>query len=90
MLKFSENFTKHTLHFNPVKCQTARKSKISDNISICINNASYIETIKMKQILSVNMTLVNIVKAFETFESKNTWIKVIGTHKKKHLDLGDW
>ena len=44
----------------------------------------------MKQILSVNMTLVNIVKAFETFESKNTWIKVIGTHKKKHLDLGDW
>ena len=85
MLKFSENFTKHTLHFNPVKCQTARKSKISDNISICINNAFYIETIKMKQILSVNMTLVNIVKAFETFESKNTWIKVIGTHKKKTL-----
>ena len=36
------------------------------------------------------MTLVNIVKAFETFESKNTWIKVIGTQKKKHLDLGDW
>ena len=88
VLKFSENFTKHTLHFNPVKCQTARKSKISDNISICINNAFYIETIKMKQILKrlwVNMTLVNIVKAFETFESKNTWIKVIGTHKKKTL-----
>ena len=31
------------------------------------------------------MTLVNIVKAFETFESNNTWIKVIGTHKKKTL-----
>ena len=88
MLKFSENFTKHTLHFNPVKCQTARKSKISDNISICINNASYIETIKMKQITKTTLSQHDIgkhVKAFETFESKNTWIKVIGTHKKKTL-----